>query len=100
MSDHRTRTRPRLVWVNLKFQRAQAQNQKRVTWDDLPVCPRCARAVLYIAEAAGCELWLNGPSLEINVPHSLPERLRSALLLQLGLNARAISTLLEGDDSA
>ncbi|HEY1864048.1 MAG TPA: hypothetical protein VGG77_10235 [Roseiarcus sp.] len=56
-----------------------------------------ARAILFIARAAGCEFALSGSRLDFDIPPKLAKRLRDALMLHIGLNAKAIGALIEAE---
>jgi len=50
------------------FQRRANTRDERAAWERIGVNEGRARTVFDLAGSAGCELWLNGPSLEIDIP--------------------------------
>jgi hypothetical protein len=82
------------------FQRRANTRDERAAWERIGVNEGRARTVFDLAGSAGCELWLNGPSLEIDIPHTLPKKLRDRFFLHLFLDGRTVATLLEAEGAA
>jgi hypothetical protein len=80
------------------IERERALSQK--IWGSLVIQPRDARAVYDIAVACGCQFALHSACLNINIPLDLPQSLRNALKLHLGLATKCICELFEREEGA
>jgi hypothetical protein len=76
----------------------EQERENREIFDRIGVDLPRAHTVLDIARSAGADLWFSEPGkLEIDLPRSLPPRLRKNLFLHLFLNHRALGQILEAE---